>query len=131
MYGMYVLVVPLSSAPGRLTKHLPSARGQGDEIRYRTLRYVWLRSIIRHRQLEGIAFIYVSWCCVFLLHLHPSVIMSQTLHSAVARGLREAGAVLREQGAAEVSDSPLSQSSSVLHAFEEFPNSADVSKKIP
>lgn len=37
------------------------------------------------------------------LHPHPSIIMSQTLHSAVARGLREAGAVLREQGAAEVS----------------------------
>jgi hypothetical protein len=86
------------------------------------------RSIMRHRKLEGIAFIYVSWCCVFLLHPHPSVIMSQTLHSAVARGLREAGAVLREQGAAEVSDSPLSQSGSVLLAFEEFPNSADVSK---
>jgi hypothetical protein len=29
--------------------------------------------------------------------------MSQTLHSAVARGLREAGAALREHGGAEVS----------------------------
>lgn len=32
--------------------------------------------------------------------------MSQTLHSAVAKGLREAGAILREQGAAEVSPFP-------------------------
>ena len=111
-------------AVSRNTFHLP----EGKVTRYGTVRYVWLRSIIRHTQLEGIAFTYVSWYCVFLLHPHPSVIMSQTLHSAVARGLREAGAVLREQGAAEVSDSPLSQSSSVLLAFEEFPNSADVSK---